>query len=204
MNQEQTPIPRYPFLNQRGPEVDVLKLLDKLEDVVDDSIVEIWGRAYGIRTEDFHMLINKIRASLPDDVRTASRLASDSDKIVSTAKEEAQIVIEQAREEAVRIVEEGKVQASRLVESSEINRLATAQAREIVASAESSAREVRRGADEYAKEVLANLENFTAKLMGTIQRGREKLDQRINYTLPNMQSTEEPVLPPSRREFGRR
>ncbi|MBI2842467.1 MAG: hypothetical protein HYX78_03625 [Armatimonadetes bacterium] len=203
MNQEQTPIPRYPFLHQRGPEVDILKLLDKLEDIVDGGLFEIWGRAYGIKTEEFHMLINKIRASLPDEVRTATRLASDSDKIVSAAREEAAMSVERAREEAVRLVDEAKSQAAQLVESSEINRLAAAQAREIVASAEASAREVRRGADEYAREVLANLENFTAKLMGTIQRGREKLEHRIQYTKPETQQ-EEPSLPPGRRELGRR
>jgi len=199
MNQEQAPIQRYPFVNQRGPEVDILKLLDKLEDTVESNFFEIWGRAYGIKTEEFHMLINKIRASLPDEVRTATRLASDTDKIVGVAKEEARIILENAREEAARVVDDAKSQAEKLVETSEINRLATAQAREIVASAEASAREIRRGADEYAREVLANLENFTAKLMGTIQRGREKLEQRIQYTKPS----DEPVLPPAR-ELGRR
>lgn len=199
MNEEQASIPRYPFLQQRGPEVDILKLLDKLEDLIDNGLFEVWGRAYGVRTEEFHMLINKIRASLPDEVRTATRLASDSDRIVGAAREEAKIMVEHAREEAARIIEEAKSQAAKLVETSEINRLATAQAREIVAAAEASAREVRRGSDEYAKEVLANLENFTTKLMGTIQRGREKLDQRIQYSRPE----EEPILP-SRREVGRR
>jgi len=200
MNEEQTPIPRYPFLSQRGPEVDILKLLDKLEEVVENSLFEIWGRAYGIKTEEFHMLINKVRASLPDEVRTATRLASDSDRIVSAAREEARVMVEHAREEAAQLVEEAKAEAARLVETSEINRLATAQAREIVASAEASAREIRAGADEYAREVLANLENFTAKLMGTIQRGLEKLEQRIEFTKP----PEEPVVLPSGREPGRR
>lgn len=190
MNQEQTPIQRYPFLSQRGPEVDILKLLDKLEDVVENGMLEIWGRAYGVKTEEFHMLINKIRASLPDEVRTATRLAGDSDRIVSAARDEARILVENAREEAAQVVESARTQAAQLVETSEINRLATAQAREIVASSEATAREIRRGADEYAKEVLANLENFTTKLMGTIQRGREKLDQRIQYSQPE----EEPIV----------
>lgn len=199
MSDEQAAIPRYPFLQQRGPEVDILKLLDKLEDLIDNGLFELWGRAFGVRTEEFHMMINKIRASLPDEVRTATRLASDSDRIVAAAREEARIMVEHAREEAERILNDAKSQAARLVESSEINRLATGQAREIVAAAEASARETRRGSDEYAKEVLANLENFTTKLMGTIQRGREKLDQRIQYTRPN----DEPILPAGR-EMGRR
>ncbi len=199
MSDEQTAIPKYPFLQSRGPEVDILKLLDKLEDCIDNRMFELWDRAYGVRIEEFHMLINKIRASLPDEVRTATRLAGDSDRIVAAAREEAKIMVEHAREEAGRMLEEAKVQTLRLVDASEINRLATSQARDIVSAAEASARETRRGSDEYAKEVLANLENFTAKLMGTIQRGREKLDQRIKYTKPE----DEPIIPAGR-EMGRR
>jgi vacuolar-type H+-ATPase subunit H len=197
MKEEQTRIPKYPFLNQRGPEVDILKMLDKLEDVVDNGYCEVWGRSYGIKIEEFHMLINKVRASLPDEVRTATRLANDTDKIVGAAQEEASVMVENARKEAQRIVEEAKNEARQLVQSNEISRLATAQAREIVASSEATARDIRRGADEYAKEVLSNLENFTTRLMSTIQKGREKLDQRIEFTRP-----EEPVLPMGRE--GRR
>jgi vacuolar-type H+-ATPase subunit H len=174
--------------------VDILKLLDKLEDVVDDSMFEVWGRAYGIRSEEFHMLVNKIRASLPDELRTATRLACDTDKIVNAAREEAKSAIERAHKEAAGIVSAAKTQASQLVDSNEINRLAMAQAKEIVASAESTARDVRAGADEYAREVLANLENFTTRLMGTIQRGREKLDQRAHYAQP----IDQPVFPSGR------
>ncbi len=199
MSDEQTSVPRYPFVRQRGPEVDIYRLLDKLEDSVDSGF-ELWNRAWGVKTEDVHMLINKIRASLPDEVRTATRLASDSDKIIGAAREEAKIFVENARDEANKIVEQAKTQAEQLVEISEINRLATAQAREIVASAEATAREVRCGADEYAREVLANLENFALKLVGTIQRGREKLDQRIEYTRPS----EESVVLPASRESSRR
>jgi len=190
MSDEKKTVSRYPFLNQKAPEVDILKLLDKLEDVMEDALVEIWGRAYGVKTEDFHMLINKIRASLPDEVRTASRLAGDTDKIVNAAKEEARLIVEQAKEEAEKIIEAAKTQAAQMVEASEINRLAAAQAKEIKAAAEATARYVRQGADEYAREVLANLENFTLKLMSTIQRGREKLDQRIG----NSQESEEPIF----------
>lgn len=200
MSKEQKPVARYPFISQRGPEVDILKLLDRLEDSIESNLFELCGRAYGVKTEDLHMLINKIRASLPDEVRTATRLASDTDKIVSVAREEARIIVENAREEAARIVDDARRQAEQLVDTSEIKKLATAQAREIVVSAEASAREVRRGSDEYAREVLANLENFTAKLIGTIQRGREKLDQRIEFTKP----ADKQLILPSAREMGRR
>ena len=88
MNQDHVSVPRPAYLNDRGPETDVLKLLDKLEDLADGAI-EFWHRAWGLILDEFHMLTNKIRASLPDEVRRASRVAGDSDRIVSAARDEA-------------------------------------------------------------------------------------------------------------------
>lgn len=192
MNQEQTAVRRPSFLNSANPQEDILKLLDSLEELAEGTYA-LFGKAWGMNLEEFHMLTNKIRASLPDEVRRASRVASDSDKIVSAAKEEAEMIIAQATEESRRITEEARQMASKLVDTSEINRLAKAQAQETMSSAEAAARETRRGADEYAREVLAAIENHLARVMGTLQKGRERLEVRINA-----QQYEEPIIPMGR------
>lgn len=192
MSDEQILVQKPSFLNTRSSQEDILKLLDGLEDLAENTY-SLFGKLWGFDREEFFMLTNKIRASLPDEVRRASRVANDSDKIVSAAKEEAAMINEQAIEESNRIVEEARQMAARLVETSEINRLAKAQAHDIVANADSAAREIRRGADEYAREVLTAIENHLAGVMGTLQRGREKLDARISA-----QQTSEPIIPAGR------
>jgi cell division septum initiation protein DivIVA len=197
MENEQEVVRRPQFIGERGSETDVLKMLDKLEELLEGSM-HLFNRAWFVDLEEFFVLTNKIRASLPDEVKRASRVATDTDRIVGGAREEATRVVEQAREEAVKIVENAKTEVARLVDTSEINKLATVQAKDIVAASEETAREIRSGADQYAREVLTNLENFAAKIIGTIQRGREKLEQRD--TVP---STEDFVGPEmSRRERG--
>ncbi|MCE5315561.1 hypothetical protein LLG38_11220, partial [bacterium] len=191
INQEQVVV-RKPFLNGGGNQEDILRLLDDLEDLAEGS-VSCFGKAWGLNIEEFHGLVCKIRASLPDEVRRASRVANDSDKIVLAAREEAEMIKEQAIEESNRVVEEARQMASKLVDTSEINRMAKAQAQEIMANAESSAREIKCGADEYARDVLSAIENHLAKVMGTIQKGREKLDVRISA-----QQTVEPIIPMGR------
>ena len=178
MNQEQLTVQRPPFLAERDAEVDILKLLDRLEEQIDGA-TQLVNRAFFVNVDEFFVLTNKIRASLPDEVKRASRLANDSERIVGAARDEAARILEQVRAEAAGAVEEARAQAALLVDSSEIKRLATSQAKEIMAAAEATAREVRYGADEYSREVLANLENYTARIMGTIQRGREKLEDRL-------------------------
>ncbi|MDO8588541.1 MAG: hypothetical protein Q7T82_16055 [Armatimonadota bacterium] len=177
MNQEHSPVRRRSFIGDRTSEADVLKMLDKLEELVEGAL-HLFNKAWFVDLEEFFVLTNRIRASLPEEVKRASRVAIDSDRIVGSAREEAAQLTDQARDEATRFIEAAREDAARLVDSSEINRLATAQAKEIVAAAEQTARDVRSGADEYAKEVLTSLENFAAKIIGTIQRGREKLEQR--------------------------
>ncbi len=192
MSQEQTVIRRPAFLNNGNSQEDVLRLLDSLEDLVEDSH-QFMGKVWAMDLEEFHMRINKIRASLPDEVRRASRVAIDSDKIVSAAKEEAEVISEQATEEATRVVEEARQMATKLIDTSEINRLAKAQAQELISAAEAASRETRRGADEYAREVLASIENHLAKVMGTLQKGREKLEARMSA-----QTMSEPIIPAGR------
>lgn len=177
VNEEQVTVTKPNFVSDRGSEVDVLKMLDKLEELVEGSM-HLFNKAWFVDLEEFFVMTNRIRASLPDEVKRASRVATDSDKIVGSAREEAARILEESREDADRMIAMASEEVSRLVDASEINRLATSQAREIVAAAEQTAREVRSGGDEYAKEVLNNLENFASRIVGTIQRGREKLDQR--------------------------
>jgi cell division septum initiation protein DivIVA len=194
MSQEQIVVQRPSFLSSRSSQEDILKLLDRLEELAENTH-SFFGRAWGMNLEEFHMLTNKIRASLPEEVRRASRVTNDSDKIVSAAKEEAELTIEQAKEEAARVVNEARGMADKLIDQSEINRLAKAQAQEIMANAEGSAKETMRGADEYAREVLTAIENHLAKVMGALQKGREKLETRMNRE----QQPEPPVLAGRRR-----
>jgi len=194
MSQEQIVVQRPSFLSGRSSQEDLLKLLDSLEELAENTH-SFFGRAWGMNLEEFHMLTNKIRASLPEEVRRASRVTNDSDKIVSAAKEEAALMIEQSKEEAGRVVNEARAMAEKLIDQSEINRLAKAQAQEIMAHAEGKARDTTRGADEYAREVLAQIENHLARVMGALQKGREKLEVRMSAEQPS----EPPVLAGRRR-----
>lgn len=189
MDEERNAERKPSFITDRNSETDVLRMLDKLEELVEGSL-HLFNKALFLDLEEFFVLTNRIRASLPDEVKRASRVATDSDRIVAGAREEAERMLAYAREESERLIETAKSEVPKLIDNSEINRLATAQSREIIAAAEQTAREIRAGADEYAKEVLTNLENFTARVMGTIQRGREKLEQRESASLEDFVGVE--------------
>lgn len=160
--------------------IEILQLLKQLEELVENTrYIALLKLTYGLDHDEFFVLVNRIRASLPEDVKRASNLTRERNRILDTAREEANHIIEESRAEAGRILEEARLQAQRLVDQSEIVLMAKEQARQIVASAQEDARQIRRGADEYARDVLNNLEAVLAKAIGTIQRGKEKLEESL-------------------------
>ena len=57
--------------------MDVIKLLNELESLVEERTV-VMGITWDFHREDFLDITNKIRASLPDEVKRASRLTAES------------------------------------------------------------------------------------------------------------------------------
>jgi len=123
-------------------------------------------RVWGVDEEKFFTLLNKLRASLPEDLRKASRIAREADQILA-----------EAHEQAGRILAEAQEQAALLVANDEITQQAVRQSEEILGRAREQAEETRRQINDYAKRVLTNLESYTSKLLATIERGRHRLEE---------------------------
>lgn len=160
--------------------MDSLEIIRQLEDVVDrETKWHAFQRAWGVNEEKFFTLLNRLRASLPEDLKQASRIARESDRILA-----------EAHEQAGRILAEAQEQAALLVSNDEISKQAVRQSEEILARAREEAEQTRREVNDYAKRVLTNLESYTAKLLTTIERGRQRLEQDvpINNTTPEQGS----------------
>ncbi|UCH33360.1 MAG: ATPase [Armatimonadota bacterium] len=148
--------------------MDSLELIRQLEDLVDrETRWHVFRRVWGVDEEKFFTLLNKLRASLPEDLKKASRIAKESDRILAEAHEQAASILAEAQE-----------QAALLVSNDEISKQAVKQSEEIVQRAREEADETRRQVNDYAKRVLQNLEGYTSKLLATIERGRLRLEEQ--------------------------
>ncbi len=159
--------------------MDTYELLNELEELIEKKSFKIFSKAL-VNVDDFFDLVGNIRSSLPEDVKSASRVTRDAEQIINNAKEQAEQIVDQSKAEAAKIVEDGRVEAARLVDANEITILANAKSKEIIISAEQEARVIKNGADDYAVEVLSELENFVSKVQGTIRHGRDKLNQKVD------------------------
>ncbi|MCB0825509.1 MAG: hypothetical protein KDC26_04925 [Armatimonadetes bacterium] len=161
--------------------VDVQRMLENLKKRF-ESKKFLFGKAI----DDAVFEIEKIKASLPKEMKDAASLTRETERILVGADEEAAAIMTQAQAKAESMVKEAETKAesilqqaqlqqTQMVDENEILRIAKSQSEEIRNSAERDAREMRRGADQYASDVLNNLENVVGRVLGAVERARQEV-----------------------------
>lgn len=129
--------------------MDIIKLLNELERLIEGQKTFV-GFTYDFHSDDYLDITNKIRASLPEEVKRASRLTAESDKIVDGAREAAEQTLEDATVEADEIVRESRINAERMLRDSE------SEANKRTLSAEANAKQSVEDARQRAEKMLAD------------------------------------------------
>ncbi|HEV3090818.1 MAG TPA: hypothetical protein VGX91_05155 [Candidatus Cybelea sp.] len=144
--------------------MSVYRVLDKLEAYVHEGT---WLPAgYRILSEERLLeMVEKIRASLPEEVGRAKVITKDHERMMRAAAEKAQAIVDEAASKH-----------EELVEDSEVVRRARVTAETVLDEAQERARKVREGADRYASDVLGEMEARLAGALGGVRKGREVLE----------------------------
>jgi hypothetical protein len=143
--------------------MSVYRVLDKLEAYVHEST---WLPAgYRVVSEERLIeFVEKIRATLPEEVGRAKIIAKDQDRVMRAAQEKAAAIVDQASSTQ-----------DELVDKNEIVQRARTTAEVVLREAEERARKIREGADNYAASVLVEMESRLAAALGSVQKGRAAL-----------------------------
>jgi hypothetical protein len=146
--------------------MSVYRVLDKLEGYVHEGT---WLPAgYRVLSEERLLeFVEKIRASLPEEVGRAKIIAKDQDRVLRAAQEKAQAIVDEAASKHEELVERNEI-VSRARTTADI----------VLREAEERAQKVREGADQYAAGVLAEMEARLAGALGAVRKGRETLGRR--------------------------
>ncbi len=148
--------------------MDILALIDRIEELIDTGRSFPLSQNKIVDPEKVYEIIDEIRAQFPDEIKQARWVLK-----------ERQEMLEEAEKEANRILEEAKARAEAIAAEQEIVKLAEQQAADILDSARAREREIRLGAEDYADEMLANLEVNLGKLLTAVQRGRDRLQGKV-------------------------
>lgn len=143
--------------------MDVNKLLDELEELVEHGKLPLFGRgrpmrnAFFLNVDDVLDYTHQIRASLPQQIQRADQITREKERILSEAKEQADRMVTEAAEQAELTIRKAQEDSRILVSSHEITRQAQQEGQRIVEQARQEAEAIRQGALEYARTMLDNL-----------------------------------------------
>jgi cell division septum initiation protein DivIVA len=191
--------------------MDTLRLLDQLLDLTVQKPSHLPGIPlyWGLDKDEISLQITKIKASLPQEMKTAANAARESERALQSAQEEAALIVANAERDAERLAEEAEARAAKLlqdaqaeaqqilvqaraqqaqfVSESEILKLTKSQCEEIRNAADRDALQLRRSAEKYAYDVLSQLEAVLGKAMNTVTTGKTEMapsvDARMDKTV---------------------
>lgn len=147
--------------------VDILTLVDRLEDIVNEG----WRVPFTMKTvineSAFFDIIDQMRVSIPQELKRADELLEKRESVLADAKADAERILEEAREEGTRLLDEHELVAA-----------ARAEAEVIKAQAQREAEETRQGSDDYALGALSDLESRLSSLLRITSNGLSALKRR--------------------------
>ncbi|NLU52304.1 MAG: ATPase [Clostridiaceae bacterium] len=145
--------------------MEILELLDQIEDIIESAVsVPLSGGRCLVDRGAILDLIQEIRIKLPDDLKTARRIAEERQRYLTEAQQEAENIIKNA---------ESRIAA--LVDENEITKKAYEQAEIIISNAKKNAREIRLGTREYADGILSKVEEILEDTLDVIKVNRQEL-----------------------------
>lgn len=140
--------------------MDILHLVDRLEELFNESR-PIWLTHSVIVDEDRMLdLIDQMRVAIPEEIKKAQQIIAQRDRILAQAKEEANRTIALARDKA-----------EKSLEDNELILAANSQANQIVERAQQEAVLTQREADQYILESLGKLEMNLDQLLSQVRNG---------------------------------
>jgi len=93
----------------------VLRLLDELEQLVDNGKYHVFGKVV-IDEQAFFVQTSKLKKSLPENIKKADRIEKDSERMVSGAQTEAQRLVSDAQTEAQTLIGDARSSADRTIQ----------------------------------------------------------------------------------------
>lgn len=139
--------------------------LNELEEILDESwnLPLFKGKVF-VDVEKIKENFEKIRASLPDEIRQAKAIVADRAQIIEDAKTESSTIIKVAQEKAKNILSHDEL-VKRAEETSE----------SIISEAKIKARDMKKAANEYVEELMKKTDDVLMNNITELRQARKDL-----------------------------
>src|SRR5258706_3248128 len=146
--------------------MDLLHLVDRLEELFNESRTVPFTRNAVVDEDKMLDIIDQMRVTIPNEVKQAQQILTQRDRFLAQAQEEANRIVALAREKA-----------DQMVEHETIVKSAMTRADQILAQARLDAQATRRDADDYVIDGLQHLDAEITRLQTQVRNGIRKLEE---------------------------
>ena len=145
--------------------MDIQHLVDRLEQVLNDSFRMPLSSKLMINEDKIFGIVDQMRVAVPEEVRRASRIEGEKERILAQAHEEAQRIRDLAKQEA-----------GELVKREVITSAAQQRADHILERARRDSDVLRQDADVYVMDQLTKLEEDLLRSLAVVRNGLHKIE----------------------------
>ena len=153
--------------------MDILHLVDRLEELFNNSKPIPLSRNVVVDENSFMDIIDQMRISIPDEIKKAQQVIAQKDRILAQAQEEANRTLALAREKS-----------EKMIEKSDVFLAAQAKAEQITEQARREAGQTQLDADRYVVETLTKLEAEMNRILAQVRNGIKTLQAEDQNTPP--------------------
>lgn len=162
------------------------KMVERMEDLVLSGMGVPFTPLTIVNSEKLLPQLDRIRESMPEEVRNAKRILDQREEIIIEAQQRANQLMMDSKKQADQLLSESellkavheeavRIRQQILTEIDTIHKKAFEEAEAMKAKAQEEARLVREGADQYAESVLASLDKSLAQVHEEVRNGRQHL-----------------------------
>jgi len=140
--------------------MDILHLVDRLEELINNSRDIPFTRNVIIDEDRMLDIIDQMRVAIPEEVKKSQQILAQKDRVIAQAKEEADRTVNIAKEKSEKMADRDTIVQD-----------AKKKAKQIETEAELRAQKTQAEADEYVAETLTNLEIALERVLNQVRNG---------------------------------
>jgi len=171
--------------------MDILHLVDRLEELFNESSSLPLTKKVVIDEDKMLDLIDQMRLAIPDEIKKAQSINNQKERIIAQSHEEANRTISLAREQSEKLVsKDAIVQEAKII------------AEDIIKRASAETELIKKEADQYAVDSLDHLEIELSKILTQVRNGMMTLqdNQITKGVLPEQNADDLHINPVTQSE----
>jgi cell division septum initiation protein DivIVA len=140
--------------------MDILHLVDRLEELFNESRPLPFTHNVVVNEDRMLDLIDQMRVSIPEEIKKAQQLMAQKDRILAQAQEEANRTLALAREKSEQMIERDSIVSE-----------AKVRAEQIIEQGHADIQQMRLDADVYVMDTLTKLEQEMERMLTQVRNG---------------------------------